>query len=77
MVVVRNGYLSRKTVGRSYQGVMRPRNKKVKVMHREVSSAKSYRDWWLGNQQIRWKSITLPRELWGKRIRFKVEVLDE
>lgn len=34
-----------------------------------------WRDWWLGKNTINLGVVILPREYWGKHIRFRVEVV--
>ena len=36
--------------------------------------AKSYREWWLGKKIISIGHISLNKEYWGKKIRFKLDV---
>jgi hypothetical protein len=50
----------------------------------KLGHSMTYRDWFLIRHRVRsegavliWKSISIPADLVGKRIRFKVEILDD
>ena len=48
------------------------------ITRRTVSGkVDSFRDWWLGKDRVQLGQVRLPKELIGKRIRFKVEVMKD
>jgi len=61
----KQGYIERKTCGSHSH---RSRTK------RTVDSL--YRDWWLAKRNIEFK-LFIPNRYFGKRVRFKVEVIEE
>lgn len=64
MVLIDNkGYLFVKEHGRFGHSVLR--------------NIRSRRDWWIGRRVIGMAGIRLPKKFWGKRIRFKIEVVEE
>lgn len=46
----------------------------VKERTSKTSGKTGYRSFWIGRPIIGFKSVCLPKEYWGKKIRFKVEV---
>ena len=61
-------------------------NKNTTYLERQVASNKSnnrcykpqnFRDWWLGKKQIYLGMLTIPKELHGKKIKFKIEIMEE
>lgn len=73
MTVVRGGYLANRRTACSRRRV--PRTERG-LRARAVSDGKCFRDWWL----VRYHStillrVSLPKKYWGKRVRFRVEVM--
>ena len=60
------GYVCRRTTG------MRGRAKRL-----PQPNPQNYRHWWLGKRQIVLGTVCLPQEYVGKRIMFKVVVVDD
>jgi hypothetical protein len=44
---------------------------------RDDNGQRVYYDWFLGKPQLDFKFIRIPEEFWGKRIYFKIGLLDE
>ena len=83
-MIIKDEYLARKTCGFSNarRGTPTKHGKKSKLTHTQ----KNYRDWWMvkhtrsevgkigaGNTRFQ---VFIPKELIGKRVRFKLEVLE-
>lgn len=79
MIINKEGYLARKKNG--FNHAVSAKN------HKKGNVKKNYRDWWFvkhthnGDKGIVQSNtsfeVMIPKELLGKRIRFKLEVLDE
>lgn len=53
---------------------------KIKTKHgqklRDIARRRDYRDWWLCTDKIHLGEVWVPMKYHGKRIRFKIEVLE-
>lgn len=61
MAIVKNGYITRKIHG-------------VQGHHGDRPGSKVYRNWYFAKPAISMGTVHIPRQYWGKHIRFKIEV---